>query len=334
MMSETTATIRSMRVGVVDVGSNTVRLLVARRNPCLEPLHEARAYLRLGDEIDRLGWISEAKLRETVECVRRFAKEAVAHGAHHLDVVITAPGRLAQNADELVGALAHGAAARVRVLSAEEEALFAFAGALACVEHPPETVAVCDSGGGSTELVVGRPDSPHWVRSIDVGSLTVRRLLADDPPGIEAVNEARAIVRERLEGIAPPFPMAAYATGGTARALRRVVGRTLEAQRLDEMIGRLAKRSASEVARKYDLDPHRAWSFLGGAIVLAEMQLRLGIPFEVARTACAKASRRWPSPSSRRLKPLELFDAERRTSRGQPPRRSAPRRSRRSRRSA
>ena len=60
-----------MRVGVVDVGSNTVRLLVARRNPCLVPLHEARAYLRLGDEIDRNGWISEAKLRETVECVRR-----------------------------------------------------------------------------------------------------------------------------------------------------------------------------------------------------------------------------------------------------------------------
>ena len=284
MMSESTATIRSMRVGVVDVGSNTVRLLVARRNPCLEPLHEARAYLRLGDEIDRNGWISEAKLRETVECVRRYAKEAVAHGAHHVDVVITAPGRLAQNSDELVGALAHGAAARVRVLAAEEEALLAFAGALACVEHPPETVAVCDSGGGSTELVVGRPDSPQWVRSIDVGSLTVRRLLPDDPPGIEAVNEARAIVRERLEGVVSPFPMAAYATGGTARALRRVIGRTLEAERLEEMIGWLAKRSASEVSRKHDLDPNRAWSLLGGAIVLAEVQSRLGVPFEVART--------------------------------------------------
>ena len=209
-----TATIHAMRVGVVNVGSNTVRLLIARRNPCLEPLHEARAYLRLGDEIDRNGWISETKLRETVDCVRRYAKEAVAHGAHHVNVVITAPGRLAQNADELVAALAQGAAARVRVLAAEEEALFAFAGALACVEHPAESVAVCDSGGGSTELVVGRPDSPQWVRSIDVGSLTVRRLLPDDPPGVKAVEAARAIVRERFEGVVPPFPMAAYATGG------------------------------------------------------------------------------------------------------------------------
>ena len=117
--------------------------------------------------------------------------------------MITAPGRHAQNADELVAALAQGAAARVRVLAAEEEALLAFAGALACVERPPESVAVCDIGGGSTELVVGRPDSPQWVRSIDVGSLTVRRLLPDDPPGIKAVEAARAIVRERLEGVVP-----------------------------------------------------------------------------------------------------------------------------------
>jgi exopolyphosphatase/pppGpp-phosphohydrolase len=98
------------------------------------------------------------------------------------------------------------------------------------------------------------------------------------------VNEARAIVRERLEGVVSPFPMAAYATGGTARALRRVIGRTLEAERLEEMIGWLAKRSASEVSRRHDLDPNRAWSLLGGAIVLAEVQSRLGVPFEVART--------------------------------------------------
>ena len=232
-----------MRVGVVDVGSNTVRLLVARRNPCLEPLHEARAYLRLGDEIDRNGWILRdeasrdrrlrAPLRQGGDRARRPPRRRRDHR----------PGRLAQNADELVAALAHGAAARVRVLAAEEEALFAFAGALACVEHLPETVAVCDSGGGSTELV-GQARLAALVRSLDVGSLTVRRLLPDDPPGIEAVNDARAIVRGRLEGVVSPFPMAAYATGGTARALRRTIGRTLEAERLEEMIGWLAKRSA------------------------------------------------------------------------------------------
>jgi exopolyphosphatase/guanosine-5'-triphosphate,3'-diphosphate pyrophosphatase len=284
MTSEKGATIHLMRVGVVDVGSNTVRLLVARRNVCNEPLHEARAYLRLGDEIDRNGWISEAKLRETVECVRRYAQEAIEHGAHHVDVVITAPGRLAQNADELVGAIAQGAAARVRVLAAEEEALLAFAGVLACAKRVPESVAVCDSGGGSTELVVGTRGSPQWVRSLDVGSLTVRRLLPEDPPGLDAVQAVRTIVRASLEGVAPPFPMAAYATGGTARALGRMIGRTLDPERLEETIVRLARRRTKEIARKHDLDPNRAWSLIGGAIVLAEVQCRLGVPFEVART--------------------------------------------------
>ena len=116
------ATIVPMRVGVVDVGSNTVRLLVAaRRNRCVEPLLEQRAYLRLGDEIERLGWISDAKLRETVDCVRRYADAADELGVHQLEVVVTAPGRRAANGDELVAALAKGAGANVRVLAAEEE---------------------------------------------------------------------------------------------------------------------------------------------------------------------------------------------------------------------
>jgi exopolyphosphatase / guanosine-5'-triphosphate,3'-diphosphate pyrophosphatase len=284
-MSDTAATIAPVRVGVVDVGSNTVRLLVAaRRSGSLETLDEDREFLQLGKEIERLGWISEAKLRQTVECVRRFAARAASYGADQLEVVVTAPGRRAANADELVSALAQGASARVRVLSAEEEALFAFEGAIAGLKRIPESVAVCDSGGGSTELVVGLAGEPHWVRSLDVGSLTVRSWLPEDPPGRRAIEEARLRVRERLDGIAPPIPKVAYATGGTARALRRMVGRTLDAQGLDDALGRLGKRRAGEIASKYGLDTRRAWTLVGGAVLLTEMQLRLGIPFEVART--------------------------------------------------
>jgi exopolyphosphatase / guanosine-5'-triphosphate,3'-diphosphate pyrophosphatase len=285
MTSERAATIAPMRVGVVDVGSNTVRLLVAaRRSRCVEPLLEQRAYLRLGDEIERLGWISEAKLREAVETVRRYAAAADELGAHQLEVVVTAPGRRAANADELVAALAQGAGADVRVLSSQEEAELAFTGALSCLDRIPDTVAVCDSGGGSTELVVGTAAGPQWVRSVDIGSLTVRRMLPDDPPGKKAVATARAEVRERLEGLTPPLPKAAYATGGTARALRRLNGRVLGAKELELALKRLARSSAAEIASESGLDVERAWTLVGGAVVLAEVQLRLGVPFEVSRT--------------------------------------------------
>jgi exopolyphosphatase/guanosine-5'-triphosphate,3'-diphosphate pyrophosphatase len=284
MTSGGVATIVPMRVGVVDVGSNTVRLLVAaRRSRCVEPLLEQRAYLRLGDEIERLGWISDAKLRETVDCVRRYAEAAGELGVHQLEVVVTAPGRRASNGDELVGALAEGAAANVRVLAAEEEAELAFRGALSCLERVPDSLAVCDSGGGSTELVVGNAAGPQWVRSVDVGSLTVRRMLPDDPPGKRAVALAREEVRERLSGLTPPLPKKAYATGGTARALRRINGRTFGEKELEAALKRLARSSSSELAREFGLDVERAWTLVGGAVVLAEVQLRLGVPFEVSR---------------------------------------------------
>jgi exopolyphosphatase/guanosine-5'-triphosphate,3'-diphosphate pyrophosphatase len=269
---------------VVDVGSNTVRLLVAaERRGCVEPVHEERAYLRLGEEVERFGWIGEAKLRETVECVRRYTKVAREHGAHQLEAVVTAPGRRAANGDKFVAALARDACAPVRVLAAEEEALLAFTGALACQANLPETVAVCDSGGGSTELVVGTKRGPTWLRSVDIGSLTVRALLPDDPPGKHAVEAARAVVRERLSGMAPPVPKGAYATGGTARALRRIVGRDLGSKELDVALRRLGKRTAAEIAREYGIDRERAWTLVGGAVVLAELQERLGVPLRVAR---------------------------------------------------
>lgn len=278
------ASIRNMRVGVVDVGSNTVRLLVAAdRHGCVEPVHEERAYLRLGEEVERFGWIGEAKLRETVECVRRYTTIAREHGAHQLEAVVTAPGRRAANAEEFVAAIARGAGAPVRVLSAEEEALLAFTGALSCQGELPETVAVCDSGGGSTELVVGTSSGPTWLRSVDVGSLTVRALLPEDPPGKAAVQAVRAVVRERLSGMTPPVPKGAFVTGGTARALRRIVGRALGSEALDLALRRLSKRSASEIARQYGIDRERAWTLIGGAVVLAELQLRLGVPLRVAR---------------------------------------------------
>ena len=77
----------------------------------------------------------------------------------------------------------------------------------------------------------------------------------------------------------------AYVTGGTARALRRMVGsKTLDAEALDDAIARLARRRSAEIASKHGLDRGRAWTLVGGAIVLAEVQFRLGVPFEVART--------------------------------------------------
>ena len=142
-----------MPVGVIDVGSNTVRLKVAHDG---EELVSDREMLRLGAEVEEHGRISEPKLAETIDVVRRFAHLAREHGATELDILITSPGRQAENGDGLRDALALAGACDARVLSSVDEGLLAFTGALSVSTQPAgRLVAVVDVGGGSAQVVVG-----------------------------------------------------------------------------------------------------------------------------------------------------------------------------------
>jgi exopolyphosphatase/guanosine-5'-triphosphate,3'-diphosphate pyrophosphatase len=277
---------RVLNVAVLDVGSNTVRLLVAARQATgLIPLREEREHLLLGEEVERLGRISDEKLAATTRCASRYARMARELGVHRLEVIVTAPGRQSENADELVQALAVATGAAVRVLSADEEGRLAYQGAVAAAASLPETVAVCDVGGGSTELVVGTPTGgPTWWRSIDLGCVRLtERFLVDDPPGKVAMARAADEVERHLEALNPPMPLAALATGGTARALRKVVGEALGPEEFALASRRIAKRSSRELAKANDLDRTRARTLPAGVIVLAAVQRRLCVPFVVSR---------------------------------------------------
>jgi exopolyphosphatase/guanosine-5'-triphosphate,3'-diphosphate pyrophosphatase len=276
----------SMRIGIVDVGSNTVRLLVAAAGgDGFVSLREEREHLLLGEEVERRGRVRRTKIEETAACVARYARLARGAGAARLEVVVTAPGRQSANADELVDALAAASAAPVRVLSPDEEGRLAFVGAVAALRRPPKSVAVCDVGGGSTEVVVGTPaGGPVWSLSLDLGCVRLtERTLRDDPPRKRALAAARAEVDRHLEGFAAPLPRAAYAAGGTARALRKLVGGTLEGEDLEAALAILARRPSAKVAKTFGLHPRRAATLAAGAILLAGVQRRLAVPLQVAR---------------------------------------------------
>lgn len=276
-----------MRVGIVDVGSNTIRLLVATRKGSKVVAHwEEREHLALGEEVARLGALPPARIEEAADCVGRYARIAREAGAGPLEVLVTAPGRQSTNAGELVRALSRASGTAARVLSADEEGQLAFAGAIMSARSLPESVGVCDVGGGSTEVVVGTvAGGPAWARSVDLGCLRVTaRFLRDDPPGKAAVAAARPEVVECLAGVTPPLPQAALAAGGTARSLRKLVGGTLGREELEAALAILAERPAQRVAKTFGFDERRARTLPAGALILAAVRDRLGVDLEVART--------------------------------------------------
>ncbi|MEP6640412.1 MAG: hypothetical protein ABJB93_00755 [Gaiellales bacterium] len=276
-----------MTVAVIDIGSNTGRLLVARRGStaAVVALRTERTVLGLGHEIENTGTISEQKLDETMTCARRYAKLARSQGATHIDVVITAPGRQSANADVLLAALSHATGLQARVLSAHDEGRYAFEGATAGHTGLEVPVAVCDVGGGSTEIAIGGPDRrPDGLISVEIGSLRLTsRFLEGDPPSRRAINHARKEVRERLGDLESIQVATALATGGSARALRRLVGRTLDERRLDRAIRLVSRQPSDRVARAYGIHVERARVLLAGALILHETQQVLGVPLQVAR---------------------------------------------------
>jgi exopolyphosphatase / guanosine-5'-triphosphate,3'-diphosphate pyrophosphatase len=273
----------AMPVGVVDVGSNTVRLLVEVQG---RPVLSERELLRLGDDVEKHGRISGEKLELAAEVVADYVKDARAAGVLELEILITSPGRQAENGQALLERLEQASGCPTRIVSATEEGRLAFVGAISLADPPARRrVAVVDVGGGSAQVVVGtRRDGPAWSGSIDLGSQRLTsRLLGGDPPDKSAIAAARTEAASYAEQLDPPQPRGAYAVGGSARALKRMVGARLGADELAEALKILAVTPAATVARKYDIDPGRTRTLAAGAVILAALQARLDTPLKVVR---------------------------------------------------
>jgi exopolyphosphatase/guanosine-5'-triphosphate,3'-diphosphate pyrophosphatase len=273
-----------MRVGVIDVGANSVRLLVAERSGSrLETIEEAKAQLSLGSDIEAFGRISPSRRRQACDVVRRYVVRARNAGAVQLDTFVASPGRQAANGAAFARALATAAGAPVRVLSGEEEGELGFAGATAGLRPLESPLLVCDVGGGSTQIVVGGATGPQWSGGLDIGSLRLtQRFGLDRPRKPLPVGKAVDEVARLLLPVEPPQIGRALAAGGTARALAKLQSPLLDAAALEQAIATLCKQGPKQIALDHGLNRRRAERLLGGTLVLAAVQRLVGIPLEVA----------------------------------------------------
>ena len=266
-----------MRIGVVDVGSNTIRLLLAQMDGReLVPIEKERVRLSLGAEIERSGVVSDVSIAAAAKAVGKLCSVARRGGAETLDVFLTAPGRQSGNADELLDAIVRAAKHSVRILSTEEEGRLAYAGAVATADVAlPRQIAVCDVGGASTEIAVGDPGSdPRWIESIDLGSVRLTER-------VQGSDAARAEASRAFAAVSPPSVQAALAVGGSARAARRLVGPWLGEAELAEALRIVASKPEQTISRRYGVHRTRAKILPAGLVLLSEVQQRLGVPLHV-----------------------------------------------------
>jgi exopolyphosphatase / guanosine-5'-triphosphate,3'-diphosphate pyrophosphatase len=276
--------IPAVRVAVVDVGANTLRLLVAEAGAGgISPVHEERRRTALGKDVERLGTLTQEKIARSADAARKEVKRARKLGAARIAIVVTSPWRNADNGRELVDALGQATGLGVRALSAEEEAELGYVGALASTRVDVHSVAVCDVGGGSTQLAVGSGPQPAWLRSVELGSLRLtERCMYSDPPTRRELAAARDEADAAFEGLTPPLPAVALATGGTARGLRRSGYRQLDGPTLERASEELAALPVAARAKHARVEIHRARTLPAGAIILARVQALLQVPLAVA----------------------------------------------------
>jgi exopolyphosphatase/guanosine-5'-triphosphate,3'-diphosphate pyrophosphatase len=270
-----------MRLACIDVGTNTTRLLVADcQDGRLVEVHQERAFTRIGKEMSGGSMIGEAKIAEVVRVVGAQLASARAHGAREVRAVATAAIRIAVNGDALIAAIDDAWGLAVETLSSEREARLAFAGAAGTLDQAPVgELGVVDVGGGSTELVLGIvPNQVRWWTSLAVGSGDLAdRCLHSDPPSDTELAAARAQIAAAFGSLRVPRPAQAVAVGGNATSLRKLTGPLLDSEVFARCLGLLGRERASEIARRFTIDPERARLLPAGLLILEAASELFGV---------------------------------------------------------
>jgi exopolyphosphatase / guanosine-5'-triphosphate,3'-diphosphate pyrophosphatase len=276
-----------MLCAAIDIGSNTTRVLVAEPvDGQLKKVMEQRAYTRINKALDGDGAILPEKVEEVGEVVATQVRLARELGAETIRAVATAAIREASNGEQAAAAVGGVAGVPIEILSEEEEGRLAFIGATKTLGHPVDgPIGVVDVGGGSSEVILGTvPDGVEEVRSWPVGSGALAdELISSDPPSAAEIRKTRDRIDDIFDGVEIEQPAQAVAVGGSATSLRRLVGAVLEYETLERGIRVLCGDPASEVARRFELDPERVRILPTGVLLLEKLSELLGRPLQIGK---------------------------------------------------
>jgi exopolyphosphatase/guanosine-5'-triphosphate,3'-diphosphate pyrophosphatase len=281
---------------VLDIGSNTVHLLVvdAHQGAAPLPAWKSKISLRLAEHLGADGRIDDHALHELLAFAGQSRQTAEDLGVTEFLAFATSAVRDAPNGLEVLAAVRERTGIEVEVLSGEEEARLTFLAVRRWFGWSAGRILVLDIGGGSLELASGADEEPDVALSLPLGAGRLTRDLLDgDPPGEEAVREARRVVRASLGTVIGRLlragePRICVATSKTFRQLARIAGaapsndgyfvrRTLSRDDVRAWVPKLAAMTAAERTRLPGVSDSRAAQLLAGAIVAESAMDLLGV---------------------------------------------------------
>ncbi|AGC47618.1 Ppx/GppA family phosphatase [Myxococcus stipitatus DSM 14675] len=283
------------RFATIDVGTNSVLLLVAERTPegRFEPVLERAEITRLGRGVDATRRLSAEGMEATLSVLESFAREAREAGAQDIAVSATSAARDASNGPEFLAAAKARAGVTVEIISGQMEAELSFAAVHAdFASESAGPLLVLDIGGGSTEFIYGNPAGHVDFRhSFDVGAVRMtERFVSSDPLSSENRARIQAHLRDTFKALPPPPPDAALVgVAGTVTTLyavqhaidpyvaERVHGGSLSLGELTALVDRLCQMPVEERRTLPGMQPKRADVIPAGALILLESVKALGL---------------------------------------------------------
>ena len=270
----------SSRRAVIDVGTNSVKLLVADINGRdVRPVWEGSRQTRLGEGFYESRTLQPEPIAYSANAVADFAQRARQHGAQAIRVIATSAARDAVNRDDLVSAIESAAKLKPEIISGEQEAEGGFQGVTTDPRLARQPLLLLDVGGGSTEFILGHGKQRHFSASFPLGTVRLMETLPhSDPPHPAQLAECRKWIRDFLAGnvlpeLGPAIRREAAAgtvtlvgTGGSTTILAR-----MEAKLEDFDRERIESVSLSLDCMRGHVN--RLWS-----LPLAERQKIIGLP--------------------------------------------------------
>jgi exopolyphosphatase / guanosine-5'-triphosphate,3'-diphosphate pyrophosphatase len=264
-----------MSVAVIDIGTNTTRLLVAEvEDGRVVELERRTTITSLGQGVDATGRLAQEAMDRVAEAIAVYREVIDRLGAERVVALATSAMRDAENGPEFRDFLRERFGINARTISGDEEARLTFLGATS-ERNDDHRAVVIDIGGGSTEYVAGRPGhDPDFHVSTQMGSVRHReRFLHTDPPTHEELEQLAAAVSETVPDVAVEQAIAVAGTSTSLAAIDgadQVHGYRLSLATCERIVAMLAAMPLEERRRVKGLHPDRAPTIVAGAVILTE----------------------------------------------------------------